>query len=352
MNISKKDFEWAAGQELLSLEQTEQLWKRLGENQAQEPHFCTAHIAYYLGAMIVISAMSWFMTLAWESFGGFGLFAIAAVYAICFILAGRRLWRQKAFQIPGGLLFTMAVCMVPLAIYGLEVLTGFWPQNEPASYRDFHVYVKGSWIVMELATIMAGAAVLRFIRFPFLTAPIAFSLWYMSMDLTPILFGVRDFSSEAHQWVSVCFGLIILLVSFLADRRTEKDYAFWGYLFGMLAFWGGLSFMESGSEWAKAGYCLINIGLILVSVLLERRVFIIFGSLGVFGYLGYLSYHIFENSLLFPFALTALGLGIIFLGIKYQKNAERIQQSVMAFFPQELIQRLPRERARRKAASL
>jgi hypothetical protein len=40
---------------------------------------------------------------------------------------------------------------------------------------------------MEVGTILAGSIALKFIRFPFLTFPIAFSLWYMSMDLTPLL---------------------------------------------------------------------------------------------------------------------------------------------------------------------
>ena len=316
----------------------------LQSNDAQKPHFSGSHVAYYFGAMIVISAMGWFMTLGWENFGGPGIFAISAIYALCFGLAGRTLWSQKGLQIPGGLLFTIAVCMAPLAVYGLEKWAGFWPQGSPSSYRDFHVYVKGSWIVMELVTIVAGAVVLRFIHFPFLTAPIAFALWYMSMDLTPIIFGVDDFTWGARKWVSLWFGVIILLGSFLADRRTEKDYAFWGYLFGLLAFWGGLSFMESDSQWGKFLYCLINLGLMVVSVLLERRAFLVFGALGVFGYLGYLSYHVFENSLLFPFALTILGVAIMFVGIQFQKNGERFQRAILKCLPGEFIKWLPSQR--------
>lgn len=346
MNISKKDLEKAAGQGLLSAEQVDQLWRRLEANHAQQPHLSAAHVAYYFGAMIVIGAMGWFMNLAWENLGGPGIFVIATVYALCFGLLGRSFWKQTALQIPGGLLVTMAVCMVPLAVYGLERWTGFWPQTDPGNYRDFHDYVKGSWLIMELATILAGAIALQFVRFPFLTAPIAFSLWYMSMDLTPILFGVDYLSWDQRKLVSVCVGLFMLLISYLIDRRTEKDCAFWGYLFGMLAFWGGLSLMDGGDEWSKAVYCLINVGLVLVSVLLERRVFIIFGALGVFGYLGHLSYRVFQNSFVFPFVLTAVGLGIIYLGVQYQKHGETIQRFILGHLPPSLLKHLPRERCR------
>lgn len=351
MKISKKDLEWAATQNVISVDQADELWRHLAERRAQQPHLSAVHVAYYFGAMIVISAMSWFMTLAWEALGGSGIFAIASIYAGCFSLAGWTLWQRKVFQIPGGLLVTIAVGMVPLAIYGLERWLGFWPQGAPGSYRDYHVYIKGSWIVMEVATVVAGVIALRFVRFPFLTAPIAFSLWYMSMDVAPLLFGAQDFSWEQRRWVSVGFGLIILLVAYLVDRRTEMDFAFWGYLFGLLSFWGGLSFMEGGSQWTKAVYCLINLALILASVLLERTVFLVFGALGVFGYLGYLSHQVFQNVLYFPFVLTGVGVGIILAAIQFQKHGERIHQAILQRLPRALVARLPRERARSEVVS-
>ena len=292
MKISQKDLEWAASEDLLSSEQAEALWKALQERHSAQPKFDFANVLYYFGALIVISAMSWLMTLAWEKFGGGGIFIIATLYAIFFVLAGKNLWFTQNLKIPGGLLFTIAVCMTPLAIYGLERWTGFWPQGAPGSYHDYHVWVKGSWILMEVGTIIAGLVALFFIRFPFLTAPIAFSLWYMSMDLTPLLFGATSFTWHDRRWVSIWFGLAMLLFSFLIDRRTKEDYAFWGYLFGMMAFWGGLSLMKSGSELNKFLYCLLNVGLIFISVILQRRVFIVFGALGVYGYLGHLAFQI------------------------------------------------------------
>jgi hypothetical protein len=197
---------------------------------------------------------------------------------------------------------------------------------------------------LEVGTIVAGLVALRFIRFPFLTFPIAFSLWYMSMDLTPLLFGKDEFAWNERLWVSVWFGLALLLVSYLVDQRTKEDYAFWGYLFGALAFWCGLSLMQSGKEWAKFSYCLINLALMVVSVLLQRRVFIIFGALGVFGYLSYLSYDVFKDSILFPFALSILGILIIFLGVKYQRHRLAIEAAITSRIPYGLRRLLPQSR--------
>jgi hypothetical protein len=197
---------------------------------------------------------------------------------------------------------------------------------------------------MEAGTIITGLIALYFVRFPFLTFPIAFSLWYLSMDLTPMFFGRKEFSWNERLWVSLCFGAVILLVSYLTDRRTKEDFAFWGYLFGLIAFWGGLSLMESGSEFRKFLYCLINLVLMFVAVFLERRAFLVFGAMGVFGYLGHLSYSIFKDSMLFPLALTFIGLLVIFLGVTYQRKRVAIESFVLSLAPNAIRRLRPIER--------
>jgi len=343
MKLSKEDFRWAVDEAIITEEQMDRLWAGLQMRKSDKPQFDMPHMLYYFGAMIVISAMAWFMTEAWELFGGGGILAISSLYAICFVLAGNNLWFEKKQRVPGGLLYTMAVCMTPLAIYGLERLTGIWPMGNPGSYHDYHVWIRGSWFFMETGTVVAGLIVLRFIRFPFLTAPVAFSLWYMSMDLTEIFFG-SGFGWNERLWVSLWFGLAMLVLSYMADHRTEEDYAFWGYLFGMFAFWGGMSLMDSNSELSKFFYCMVNLLLMLLSVFLQRRVFIIFGAIGVFGYLGHLAHRVFQNSLMFPFALSLLGIFVIFCGIKYQQHREYIEKRILASVPESLSGLIPANR--------
>jgi hypothetical protein len=141
------------------------------------------------------------------------------------------------------------------------------------------------------------------------------------------------------------FGLVILLFSYLIDRRTRDDYAFWLYLFGMLSFWGGLSLMKSDSELNKFIYCIINIGLMFISIVLQRRVFLVFGALGVFGYIGHLAHRVFRDSLMFPFALSFIGIAIIYLGIKYQRDMDKWEIIFLKVIPDGLKRRLPITRA-------
>lgn len=334
MNIAKRDLIRAATECGVSDQQAELLWNTLDGRQAGFRRFDVPTVAYYLGALVVMAAMGWFMTTAWERFGGRGILLIATVYAACFALVGYRLWQSKNYRVPGGLLVTFAVWMVPLAIYGLERTTGLWPQGDPGAYAGYYMWIKGSWFLMELGTITAGLVALRFVRFPFLTFPIAFAFWYMSMDLAPLLLGrphdVLWYGDDAL-WVSVGVGLIMLVLSALVDRRTVEDYARWGYLFGLLSFAGGLTvLMRTESSWAA--YVAVNLALMFTAVVLQRRVFLVFGAIGVYVYLGRLAYVVFKDSVMFPFALTVLGLAIIYGGVLYQRHHERIESGIRAIW--------------------
>ncbi len=220
---------------------------------APAPQFDLAHLLWYAGALIVMGAMGLFSTLAFSSMGGGALTATAIVYAILFTIAGHHLWYARNLRIPGGLLIAIAVSMAPLAVYGIQESYGLWGQfGRPGTVHDFYVWIKGSWVFMELAAIVAAVIALRFYPFPFIVMIIAFALWFMSMDLTPWIFGRSEFTWEERRAVSMWFGLGVLVVAWAVDHRPRGgDFAFWLHLFGMITFWGGLSIKSSDSEIAQ-----------------------------------------------------------------------------------------------------
>ncbi len=342
MQIEREDLDAAAARQIISAEQAGALWTHLELLHPARARFTGLNVAYYFGALVVISAMGWLMTLGFQAMGPWAVFFIAVLYALVFIRAGAKLWAD--LPVPGGLLYAMAVCMTPLAIWGVERGTGFWPESDPGNYRDFFPYIRSSWIWMEAGTVLAALFALRRVKFSFLVAPAAVALWFMSMDFAAYLSGQSSWSFGLYRNVSLVFGLVMLFVAFLADHRTGVDLSFWLYLFGMTALWGALSSMDSGNELRRFLYCLLNLFFIVVSVALRRRIFLIFGALGVNAYLVTLSYRVFGNSALFPFALTALGLSVIWVAVKYQRNRARIDPWIDSLIPDALRSLLPRAR--------
>ncbi|MGL5196645.1 MAG: DUF2157 domain-containing protein [Chroococcales cyanobacterium] len=352
MKIVKQDIDWAVSEGILSAEQGESLWNALHKRTSNRPQFNFANVAYYFGAFIVLSGMTWFMSLAWEEFGGKGLLFLACFYAFLFVLAGQTLWFKQNLKIPGGLLFTIAVCMTPLAMLGLITQAELWlfPYIFD-SHSSYFIQERSSFILMELATIIAGIITLRFIKFPFLMAPITLASGFLSIHLTDVIVFYttgKTWWSDQEYWVFFWFGLICLMVAYWVDVKTsriEEDYAFWLYLFGLMSFWFSLSFMGRGSYGNPLIYLFINIGLILLSVLLHRRVFIVFGTLGVSYLLYDLSYRTFQGALLFPLTIMVLGLLVIYAGIQYQRNEEAIERLIVGNLPMSVREILPRRRS-------
>jgi hypothetical protein len=356
MPLPKSLLDEAAARGLLHSDQVEPLWAFLAERTAAatppvstsaapaaaQPSFRVTHILYYLGGLIAIGAMSLFMTLGWERFGGWGLLGIALAYGGGGLWLTERLLRRHGLPIPAGLTGAFVVVLVPLAIYGLQVGLGFWAEGRP--YAEYHSHIDWRWLLMELGTLAAGAALLWRYRLPFLVMPVAVTLWYMGMDLAPFLLGDIPMTWALRQFISLWFGLLMVLLAFWVDLRSRHslDYAFWLYLFGVLTFWGGLTLMNSDSEWGKLGYFAINLAMLGVGAMLGRRVFAVFGGLGAAGYLGHLAHSVFKDSLLFPFALTAIGLGVIGLGILWQRHEARLATRLRVLLPRplrELVER-------------
>jgi len=337
--MRRQDLEPAVKKGILSAHQADLLVEHLAASDT--PRFSFVHVLYYLGGMIAIGAMTLFMTLGWNSLGGWGAFATALLYGVLALLLTHWFLEEKRLPIPAGIMATLAVAMVPLAIFAAQTALGYWGDDMP--YRDYHKYVDGRWIMMELGTFAFGAVLLRRYRFAFMLMPIAVTLWYMSMDIVPFLFGADYWDWEVRKAVSAWFGLAMILLAFWVDLRSRfsRDYAFWLYLFGVFTFWGGLSLMNSGSELGKAAYCGINVAMVLIGAILGRRVFAVFGGLGIAGYLGHLSWSLFRDSLAFPFALSAIGLAIIWLGVLWQRNEARWAASLRGLVPvalRELIE--------------
>ena len=199
MKVTKQNFDLAVAEEIISQEQSDKLFDFIKTLPSTGPTFDFTHVLYYMGGLIAIGAMTLFMNLGWESFGGWGIFFISLAYAgVGFELAGN--FQRKGLAIPAGICATFVVALSPLAIYGLQQAMGWWPDD--TMYREYHRYIKWHWIFLELGTLAVGAVIVWIYRYPFLQMPIAVTLWYMSMDIAAMLAG-EDLTLNFHPGIDV-----------------------------------------------------------------------------------------------------------------------------------------------------
>lgn len=349
--IDEQDLEAAVAAGILERSQASRLvdFVATRESPTRPARFDFSHILWYAGALIIIGAMGLFTTLAFDQMGGRALTVTALIYAAIAIGIAHKLWNRPGLRVPAGLLVAVAVSMTPLAIFGIQATYDLWPTgfDQPDTYGDFYDWVKASWVFMEIGTIAVGVLALRVYPFPFIAAIMALSLWFLSMDLTPWFFQGETWGWSMRQEVSMWFGLILMIIAGALDLRkwAAGDFPFWLHLCGIVAFWGGLTLQDSDSEVAKAFYCLINVGLVFLAVFLMRRVYAIFGAIGIACYLGHLADEVFADSLIFPIALSAIGLGVIAAGIFYFRRRSHILAWLRTNLPPAL-QKLRPEHAR------
>jgi hypothetical protein len=341
MEIKRKDIDAAVRAGVIDKAIADRLWRFLASRGVGYGHtgFHLTNLLWYAGSLIVMSAMGIFSTEAFSRWGGVALTAAALVYAVVFAYAGRYFMQDRGIFVLGGLLITVAVSMAPLATYGIQDAAGWWSHGEPGEYRDFFVWVRGSWVFMSLSAVAAGLIAFRLYRFPFILMIVATALWFLSMDITPWLVsgwpapGEDNMLDYAH-WarlaemrgvVSTLFGVALLVITWGIDVRMKADFTFWLHLAAALCMTGGMFFWmtDNAREWAVL--CAASVAMLLLSVFLRRGVYTVFGAIGVAAYLGYLAFDLFDDALVFSFALTAVGITVIYLGYMYYRHQADLQ---------------------------
>lgn len=334
MNVTKQNLDDAVNENILSSDQSDKLFEFLSSQASTSPRFDFTHVLYYIGGILAIGAMTFLMNLGWESFGGVGIVFICLFYGSVGLKL-MNVFKAKDLSIPAGICGAFVIALTPLAVYGLQHAIGVWP--DASTYFEYHRVIKWHWLYMELSTLAVGAIIAWKYKYPFLLMPIAVTLWYLSMDIA-VMMNDAEYSWELRKLVSMYTGLLMIGLAFWVDIRSRNhaDYAFWLYLFGVMAFWGGLSLQHSDSEMSKFFYFLINLFMIFIGVLIVRRVFVVFGAIGGLVYVSHLALDVFKDTWLFPIVLTLFGLFVIYLGVLWQKNELVITSKARAILPRPL----------------
>ena len=244
-------------------------------------------ILYYGGGFLIISAMTWLIGTSLASFGEKGIVCFLTLYLIIFFVAGYILFYKKNLETAGGLLFSVSISLVPLLIFCILRLVDFWDVG--TEYEDFYVWIKGRFIILELCTIIFAVPILIKTKFPFILFLIAFALWFMSMDIEPIIFEKTKTTWTERAIVSRIFGFIVIIFGYIFDIKFKKDYSFWLYLFGLLTLTSGFSVFYNKDNFMFIIFGGVHVLMIIFSIILDRNVFLVFGTIGIIEFLGRLS---------------------------------------------------------------
>jgi hypothetical protein len=295
-----------------------------------ERRFDTPNFLLYFGAVVAIAATGFFVGLGWERRGATFMFVASMAFLAVYAAASVLLLRRGLFT-AGGLFATMAVSVVPLVVYGFERLVDWWPMDQPRAFESFHQEILASWVVMELITIAVGIATLVYARFPLILAPVAWAVWYLSMDLAPLVFG-ENVTTDERIGVSIVVGLAMIASGLALDTRGQRRIAFWAHFFGLLTLLGTLCWLTFEHN-DRTTWTLITVASFvtaLASIPLRRTTYVVFGGLGLLAATCYWAFDVFEDSLVFPFAVAAAGIAFMALGILVKRYGAEWRRTALA----------------------
>ena len=182
IKIAQSDLDLAASQGIITTEQSSRLWEFFStEWDPRSAKFSFINVLYYLGWGIAIGAMSFFLGIAWESFGDLAWCMVATLYLlVAFGLADSL--KKRGYSIPAWIFATMGIALIPLVIYTIQKVMGLW--YEPTTYHSYHVYIDGKWLMMEVWTLIWSCIAFYRYRYPFMLMPIAITHGHLRLSFS------------------------------------------------------------------------------------------------------------------------------------------------------------------------
>ena len=260
----------------------------------------------WFGGVLALVASTLFVGTAGVSFGALGFGFTLALIMAALIVSGWQL-KQRGHDLAGGLLATLFLGLVPLLVFSIGDLLGV--DGEFLAYRSFYSWISSQWVWMELATIIAGVAIVRAFDFGFATLPPAIASYFLVMD-----FGVSVFDA-GFETMSLLLGLgvgtIMLGLGLRYELLGKAGHATWLLLYGLLSYSYAIGELVQNGTVKALVYIVFGLGCLVLGWAIRRGVPVTVGGLAIAGSLGYLTFDYFDNSILFSLAVFAVGVGIV-----------------------------------------
>ena len=303
--ISEQQFENIIKQENLEIKPADE--KKTGWNLIT--------VLYYFGGFLALLSFTLFIGMSWEDLSQLTRFLIALIAIIVTGSLGVWLHFIQKIEMAGGLLLFVATAILPLLVYTVSSMAGFWAEN--ASFYELRFAV----LVMGLISLAGAIIMLYYTRFPLITLPATVFMHLTLIDLVQMIWGENFPFPESTAVISALF----IVSGIWMTIYGMKKYAFWVKLYGLvwLIFTFSILFFDSDSILFGLLYLAVYLIFAGISLYLREIMFMVFAIIGIYFYIFKLVFDIFEGSAIFPLILGIIGISIILLAVLFQKYGKR-----------------------------
>lgn len=281
--------------------------------ERDRPRMDTPNVLWFFGAYAIAFSTLLVINQVPESNRDVWELVVALAFYLTYAAAGLVLLR-RAWRVPGGLLFAVAVALMPAVGYGVASLAGTFPKDPFAD-----PFSEPSWsvILIGVATMLDALVSFAMTRFSFLFFEFVLATQITAQLFLPVI--DRTPGGDARVVTAIVVGAALVAVGLVLDLRGRRRDAFWfhaGGLFGIafaLVYWslgvGGSPDRGWISMFAASAV------LLLLAAPVRRATWATYGVLGFYAPLvHWLTNNFSSSSLGLALVLLAIGVGIFVLG--------------------------------------
>lgn len=340
IDLTPREFERRLAAHGHDADEIHHLWDELAE---LEPEVLTPAralglgplIAVYLGLLLVVAASAALVAVYWDELGDWGVLALAVAYFAGYLVASEILRRRDLIQ-PADVLEAVAVAWAGLAMYAVESLVGFWPGSDDLNGVD------PALTTIAIVGLAAAVLLLAVRPNPLMLVPIAAGTAVLAADLSELVFGAQldDLSPRRVMAFILPVGLAWIAVGLWLDATQRRPYATWAHWCGLLI--AGFATVQIIPK-TVPGFTVIGL---LGAISLFFSAFVRHWSFTVVGAAGVLiatTASFGEFGRLAPVVAAAVGLALIFVGLRWSRWRDSVRVAVLARLPvaaRELVERL------------
>jgi multisubunit Na+/H+ antiporter MnhC subunit len=282
------------------------------------PRMDTPNVLWFFGAFAIAFATFGVIDKVPETSRDIWELLVALAFYWGYAIVGFVLLRRD-WWVPGGLLFAVAVAIMPAVGYGVASLIGTFPKD-----TFFNPLQQQSWtiVLIGLVTMLDAVVSYAITRFPF--------LWFtfgVATQLTAQFFlpTVNSHPSvDAHLITAIVVGAALVAIGLVLDLARRRRDAFWFHVIGFFGVAVGLAYYASGATgdpdrgWVPT--FIAGAIVLLLAPLLRRATWAVYGLIGLYApLLHWLTDGVDANSLGYALILLAIGVSIFILGVVFHR---------------------------------
>lgn len=306
-------------------------------------------VFYYIGGFIMLCAMVALMSDTVQHSTYAMILMLGTLYAGLFLGVGEFLWRKNE-KLPAGILYFLFVAAIGLIVMDIEKMTGFFPHfSDMDKIPNYWDVCRFPVLVLSTLTIIANTVLQKFRPASLLAVPTIFCTYTIFITIVDFIYGYKNITSKIFFTSNMIFGFGLSIVGFIKDRLAKADYSMWMYCVGSAGFFIFAIFLLDA---LNIGICqdqlicfILSLIYIFIGLMIQRKPFSIIGILGVIEYIMYLEIdNIKGNTTLLTSVVLITGLIILYAGVIYSKNVDKLRDFIESKLPEKVRKTLPQNR--------